>query len=289
MKPLTISADRLSFLEDGKPWIQRGCLDWPLYGRYLTHGENYARDIFQDRRHVGANTIACAGMLAWPDLGFSTAHPNYWPGLRRFVEIAEQESIRIQWVVLCDTRVLMPNLSAQLAHWERFLVTLGDKTNVTFLLANQPGHPSQTITPAQTLYFGKPSGFTHLLCSRGNPFESANPVVPPMDFSCYCSSRRGHFGYVEVGSSMWYVVNGWPDDLSSWGGTHQASILFEPARIEVDNGWADPGKWRQLARSLAFKGTAGANIYSRQGRNAEILTGITRDSYVEFLGNIPHQ
>ena len=289
MNRLSISADRLTFLENGQPWIQRGCLDWPLYGRFLNGGEAYARSIFRDRRSVGANTIALAGMLAWPDLGFNPTHPHYWTSLSRFAQIADEESIRLQWVVLCDTRELMPDLNSQIAHWERFLTHLGAAYNCTFVVANQPGHDSQTITRADTRLFLK--AFSHQLCSRDNPHESENPVLPPMDFSCYCSSRDPYKGYVEVGSSMWYVVHGWPkpEGNQTWDGTQQVSILFEPYRIEASpsNGWDDPGKARQLARSLAFEGTGGGNCYSRQGRNAEVFTGVTRDCYVEYLGNIP--
>lgn len=299
MKNLTISSDRMTFLEDGRPWVQRGTLDWPIYGRFLNEGELYAKDLFIDRRSVGANTIACAGMLAWPQWGFNPSHPDYWSKLRRFVEIADDEGMRLQFVVLCDTASLMPDLGAQKAHWERFLVTLGDKTNVSFVVANQPGHPTQTIRPEDTATYTKPSSFQQLLCARNNPFETDNPVMPPMDFSLYCSSRDGHLGYVEVGSSMWYVVNGWPTDPAAWGGTRQVSVLFEPARIEAgtqwgwdarpSNGWDDPGKWRQLGRSLCFKGTGGGNIYSRHGVNADLLTSpVIRACYVEFLGNIPN-
>jgi hypothetical protein len=291
MQPLTLSADRLSLLADGSPFIWRGTLDWPAYGRHLNEGAAYTHRLCNDRRSVGANTICCAGMLSWWQ-GLHPGHPRYWEELRPFADIAAEYDLRVCFVVLCDTRALMPDFNTQLAHWERFIVTLGDKTNVTCLVANQPGHPSQTITPAQTAVFTVPivGGFPPILCARDNPMESANPVLPPLDFTCYCSSRHPSKGFVEVGSSMWYVVNGWPDNPSAWRGTHRASILFEPARIEQDpsNGWDDPGKWRQLARSLAFKGTCGGNIYSRQGRDADVFTGRIRACAVEYLGNIPN-
>lgn len=289
LAPLTISADKLTFLESGKPWVQRGTLSWPIYGRHLRHGSDYARTFFRDRKSVGANTVACAGMLGWADLGFGPHTPGYWDQLHPFCDIAEQEGIRLQWVVFCDTKQLMPDQATRLAHWERFLVHLGARTNTTFVVANQPGHPTQAIRPEQTVEFHKP--FPHQLIARNNPFEGHNPVVPCADFSLYCSSRSelgdGYRGWALSGTDLWYIVNGWPEAPHEWGGTHQVSVLFERYRVELNTLWADPAKARWGARCLTAKGTGGGNHYSREDRDAVPYTGVTRACAVEFLGNIP--
>jgi hypothetical protein len=300
MNPLTISPDRLSFLDGGVPFVQRGCLTWPLLGVYLNDGELAAAELIKDRRSVGANTISVIGM--WSRYkNLHPSHPQYWDSLRPLSQIAADEGMRLQWVVLADTRPTavwldtpgtwpgMPDLGSQLAHWERFLVTLGDFNNVTFIVANQPGHPSQTITPAQTTQFVVPQvgDFPKLLAARNNPFEDSNPTLPPMDFSCYCSSRRYPKGVAELGYSMWNVIHGW-QEISKWSGTRQVSILFEPPRISEGNGWDDPGRWRQMARSLCYYGVGGGNVYSDQDRFGLPFTGVTRDCAVEFLGNIPN-
>lgn len=281
--PLTISPDRLTFLEDGKPWVQRGVLAWPLYGRFLNEGPLLAGALMDDYVACGANTICCAGMLSWWP-GLNPTNPAYWSSLRPFVELAEQKRVRICFVVFCDTRSLMPDRASQIAHWERVLTTLGDKTNVTFVAVNQPGHPTQSCDPMD---FNPLPRFPGLLCARDNPMESANPTVPPLDFSCYCSSRNYPQGFVEVGSSMWYVVNGWEDHGNVWVGSHQVSVLFEPLHCRVTDWTGNPGVWRQLARSLTFQGTGGGNMYSDALSQAQPLVGIERACAVEFLGNLP--
>lgn len=285
MKPLTVSTNRMTLLEDGKPFVWRGTLDWPLYGRFLNEGVDVTRGVMADRRSVGANTICCAGMLGWWP-GLNPSNPQYWDSLRPFVELAEQQDMRICFVVFCDTATLMPDRASMEAHYERFLVTLGDKTNVTFVGVNQPGHHTQS-RDCNPLRFSKPPSFPSLLCARDNPLEQGNPTLPAQDFSCYCSRRDYPKGYIEVGSSMFYVVEGWADAGIVWQGSHQASVLFEPLHCRPHDWTGSPGVWRQLARSLAFAGTAGGNFYSDQCSQAALLTDVERMCAVEFCGNLP--
>ena len=274
--------DGVGFLVSGQPWTWRGTLTWPLYGKFLNEGENVVRSVLRNRRDVGANTVCCAGMLSWGS-PFTPAHPQYWSGLRSFVELAEQELLRVCFVVFCDTRSIMPDLATQRAHWERFYVTLGDKTNATLVLTNQPGHPSQAI---DVMAFAPPpsvAGFPPLLAARHNPLEDQRPITPAWAFSAFCGKRNDPNWFMEAGGlSMWTVVN----DLQ---GTHGVTVFFEPPPCGRQAQWTDPGKWRQLARSLCFKGTAGGNFYSDQDARAEMYAGVTHACALEYLGNIPNQ
>lgn len=290
MTPITISADRLAFLEDGKPWVWRGVTDFALYGRYLNEGAAPVAAVFKNRRAVGANVCRVLGMVSWwPNL--TPAHPAYWSSLRPFVALAAAEGLRLEFVVFADAQIIMPDLPSQLAHWERVLVTLGDATNVFFQVSNQGD--KNGVPEAWRVQFAKPAPFSQLLCCRDNPMESANPTLPAMDYSAYCASRDDVKGYVEVGSSMHYVVHGWGPG-TAWGGTQQVSILDEPIGADETHQpgsrWADPGKFRQLARSLTFKGTGGATFHSTAGTRSalfDVTCPITTACAVEFLGNLP--
>lgn len=300
MNDLTIDHDWLAFRDGHSFFVQRGSLTWPLYGLYLNEGELAAAKIMQDRRAVGANTISLIGM--WSRYAnLHPSNPTYWNLLRPFCQIAADEGMRLQWVVLADTKPSnvwldmpagvtwpgMPALADQKAHWERFLVTLGDFKNCTFIVANQPSHPSQTITANQTKEFVKPSDFQQLLCARNNPFEASNPVLPPMDFSCACTKRSFPYGHAELAWSMYNYVFG-NINQAAWPGTRQVTIAFEMPRIQEGNGWDNPGLWRRMGRQLCELGTGGGNVYSDQDRFAQIYSGVTRDCAVEFLGNIPN-
>lgn len=282
MTRLTIRPDGLGFLDGGQPFTWRGDLCWPLYGKYLHQGEGAAREIFIDRRSVGANTICCAGMLTWGH-PFNPSTPGYWEKLRDFVDLAASESMRVCFVVFCDTRELMPDRGAQLAHWERFYVTLGDKSNVTLVLVNQAGHPSQALGVGDIDQFSRTqpvAGFPPLLCAKNNPMED-NPVPnPAWDFSVFCTKRNEPHWYIESGGlSMWTVVH---DQAFA------PAVMFEPIRAGAKYPYAlAPGKWRQLARSLCFEGTVGGNFYSDQSSQAQAFSGTIRDCAVEYLGNIP--
>jgi hypothetical protein len=263
-------------------------LDWALRGRQLNEGLEVARTIVRDRRSVGANIICTAGMGAnaiasggtWPN----PSNPAYWSTLRDFSLMVEQEGLQLCHVVFCDTATLMPDLGSMLAHWERYLVTLGDRPDL-FVIANQPGHPSQSgqLDPR---VFSKPASFPQLLCARNNPMEDANPLLPPMDFSCYCCSRDPN-RWMTIGSSMAYVINGWPGTLDQWPGVHGPSVLFEPWHARPNQWTSDPGLWRQIARSLCFQQNIGGNFYSDQCAQSQVLSGIERNCAVEYLGNIP--
>lgn len=310
MNFLSRSPDQLQLMDGDQPFVQRGTLDWPLFARLLIEGEPVFGEILADRRSVGANTVALATMWSryqmlhwavWPD-------DVYWGALRTAARIAHEEGMRLQWIVFASTKpglewVGMPagshwpgiiGIDYQKAHWERLCVTMGDSANVSYILANQPGHPDQpTPTSAELKTFVVPQtgDFPKPLVARNNPHEDKNPILPPLDFSCYCSSRKFPKGVAELGYSMWNIVWGWQNQ-AEWPGTRQASILFEPARVSEDPSnsgyeWANPGRWRQMARSLCFEGTNGGNFYSDQNRYALPLTGITRNCAVEFLGNIP--
>jgi hypothetical protein len=285
MFPLTISPDRLSFIHGVQSWIWRGTLDWMLYGRHLSEGEAVSRRIIQDRRSVGANTVCCAGNLFSWHPALRPDNPQSWSELRPFVDMAAEEDMRVCFVVFCTTTQLMPGMGSQLAHWERFVTTLGDKINVTLVLVNQPGYPDQRDFDSLAFSKIQVGTFPQLLCARGNPGEQENPRMPAWDFSCYCSSRD-ELKYAETGSSMHYIVDGWGPG-QSWQGTRQVSILFEPPHAHEIGTWSDPSVWRQLGRSLCFKGTGGGNFYSDQCAQAQLLIGRQRACAIEFLGNIP--
>lgn len=287
MHRLTVSSDRLSLLVDGVPLVWRGTLDWPLYGRYLNEGASVVDAVIADRVSVGANTICLAAQLAWwPNL--NPTNPKWWDDWRPFVQLALDRQVRVCIVVFCDTATYP---AAYLAHWERLYVTLGDFPNVTLVVMNQPGHPTQdngNLLPLLPTFTTVPvAGFPRLLFARDNPFESANPTLPAGDFALYCCSRDpGKF--FNIGASMAQIVNGWPEHQDQWPGTHGASVLFEPWHAKPTGVYGDAGLWRQIARSLCFKGNIGGNFYSDQCSQAALLTGVERGCAVEYLGNIPN-
>ena len=284
LSPLTLSPDRMQFLEDGYPWVWRGTLTWSLYGRYLHQGMEAALAVLRDRQACGANTVCCSLMLSW-GFPFSPVTPGFWSGLTPFVRTAADEGLRLCFIIFADTRSLMPNHDAQVAHWQRIYTHLGGEPNVTLLLVNQPGHHSQDLD----LYrFDPPppiAGFPALLAARANPFEDHPPILPAWSFSAFAAKRNDPNWFMEAGcGSMWYTVNG----FGSYPGTQQATVLFEPAPAGRRPEWTDPGKWRQFARSCCFRGTVGANFYSDYDARSEIYpAGVVRDCAVEFLGNLP--
>jgi hypothetical protein len=291
MTPLTISADKMMFLEDGQPWVLRGFKDFAAFGRLLNDGELAYAALLKDRKAVGANTVEHLGMVDWvPNL--RPSNPKFWPGIQTATRLAGEEGLRVLWTVFADAQILMPDLPSQLAHWERFLVTLGATNNTLFMVSNQGD--KNGVPDDWRQRFTKPHDFSHLLCARDNPMESANPTLPALDWSGYCSSRDDVKGFVEVGSSMYYVVEGWRDGGIVWPGTHQVSVLTEPMgfdeRPSPGRRWADPGKARQLARSLCFKGTGGGFIHTQAGIEGKLLDStrpVQRACAIEFLGNVP--
>lgn len=294
MNPLTISADRLQFLEDGRAFVWRGFIDYPIYGHYLTEPDDRrVAALMADRRSVGANTITCALMLDWSNMGaLQLFDDRFFQRLRPFVDLAGNEGVRLELIAFTGVDSLMPDQATQLAHWERIGVTLGDKPNVSLMVSNQPGHAGNTRIDVGA--FGKIPGFPAILCCRSNPNESENPPMPALDYSGYCSARTDVKGFIEVGSSMYYVVHGWGPG-TAWDGTHQVSLLSEPwgaAETPRNNRRSDPGLFRQLGRSLCFRGTGGGKfLCDAGGSRSELLDAtrpVQRACAIEFLGNIPH-
>lgn len=310
MQPLTISDDRLMFLEEGRPWVQRGCLDWPAFGILMNDGELAFRDIVVDRRSVGANTMT-VGLMWSRHPGLHPNNPKFWDSLTPMAHIAHEEGMRIQPIVFASTADRIngqpvewlgmgepwPGFpeAAQRPHWDRVLTHLGAEPNVnTFIVANQPGHRDQPIpTVAQTGQF--PKAFPQQLICRSNPFEDQNPPLPVADFSGVDTKRRMPFAVGEIAWSFWNYINGFVDQ-NKWRGTRSLTVLLEPPPVDESEqhdpgqyfGWCVPGWWRQIARQLCLEGCGGGNFYSKQNRFGRPLTGITRMCAVEFLGNIPN-
>ena len=103
MNALTISADKLSFLDGPTPFIWRGTLDWPLYGRFLNEGATVASSIVTDRRAVGANTICVGAQLSWWP-GLNPTNPLWWDQWRPFAQLCADQQMRLCIVVFCDTK-----------------------------------------------------------------------------------------------------------------------------------------------------------------------------------------
>ena len=295
MYPLTVSSDRLAFLVNGQPFVWRGTLTWSLYGRALYFGIENAREVVRDRRSVGANTVCCSLMLSWgfpftPQEGHSLYDADYWPFLTPFVRMCAAEQMRVCFIVFADTKFLMPDRNAQKAHWQRLYTHLAAEPNVTFVLVNQPGHHTQAISIGGIAEFEPPppiAGFPALLAAPYNPHEDELPLAfPGWAFSCFCSKRNDPNWWAEAGGySMATVVSIGAGDRPP---THQATVLFEPVPYGRRPEWSDPDKARQFARSQAFKGTVGGNVYSDLDARSEVYpAGVVRDCAVEYLGNLP--
>lgn len=291
MNRLTLTPDRLGLLDGATPFVWRGTLDWQAYGVLLNRGAAAFTTLLRDRKSVGANTVCCGLRLSWVP-GLHAANPGFWSNLIPAARMAAAEGLRLCFVVFADTAMDLGDglhdPAAWQPHLDRLLTHLGLEPNVSFVYANQPGNgPQANLTADRVRAFVKPSGFEWMLAARDNPNESANPIVPVADLGLYCPSRNVS-KFFNIGASMAQIVNGWPDDLAAWSGTHTASILFESWHAKPGEPSCDPGLWRQIARSLAFKGVCGGNFYSEQlAQGALTLSGQERDCAVEFLGNIP--
>ena len=261
------------------PFVWRGSLTWSLYGRVLAQGLEAGRAVLRDRRTVGANTVCCSLMLSWA-FPFTPASPGFWEMLTPFVHMAADEGMRVCFIVFADTRTIMPDRATQQAHWQRVYTHLASEDTVTLVLANQPNHGTQAIDPFAFAAPPSVGGFPAMLAARDNPLGDAVPTLPPWGFSAFCSKRSEPNWYMEAGCvSMWTIVH---------DHTHGPTILFEPPPCGRRPEWTDPGKWRQLARSLCFNGTCGGNFYSDFDARSEVYPpGVVRDSAVEFFGNIP--
>lgn len=289
MDRLTLSSDGLRLNSGSSPFIWRGILDWPLYGRYLNEGSAVVREVLKDRRSVGANIVCCGAQLGWwPNL--HPGNPGWWPGWRPFVDLCSEEGMRVCPIVFCDTATY-PQADYE-AHWVRFYTQLGDKSNVVLVGMNQPGHPSQDNKGLVDsgvlgrLAVKSIAGFPPLLFARENPYEGANPILPAGDFTLYCEDRNIN-RWMETGASMAYVVWGWGPG-ESWQGSRRASVLFEPWHAKPYGESGNPWYWRARARELSAPGTVGGNFYSDQCAKSQLLTDGERACAVEYLGNIPN-
>lgn len=269
---------------DGESFVWRGTLTWSLYGRCLYEGLESARRVVLDRRSVGANTICCSLMLSW-GFPFGPSHPQFWTMLTRFVRMCADEEMRLCLIVFADTKLIMPDQPSQLAHWQRVYTHLGAESHVTLVLANQPGHHTQSI---DVMAFQPPpsvAGFPPLLAARENPLEDNPPRLPPWSFAAFCTKRNDPNWFMEAGcGSMWYTVNG----FGSYPGTHCPTVVFESVPFGRRPEWTDPNKARQFGRSCCFRGTIGANAYSDYDARSELYpAGLVRDCVTEMLGNLP--
>jgi hypothetical protein len=213
-------------------------------------------------------------------------HADYFDKLGPFADLLASYQLRVEFVVFADAQIIMPDQPSQKAHWDRVAATLGGKKNVFLQVVNQGDKNG-----VDSLAFEKTAQFPWLLESRDSGMESANPKTPPLDYSAYTSTRSDVKWFVETGSSMYYVLYGWgtPDWQGTIAAGNQVAVLDEPmGASETDQPGKrsnDPGKFKQLARSLVWGN--GATFHSDSGITSEIMGPVQHAAGVEFLGNLP--
>jgi hypothetical protein len=203
------------------------------------------------------------------------------------------EGMRVCMVALCDTKFHMPALSTQRQYWQWLYTAVGDYPHWLWVLANQPGHATQTIGEGDLAQFEPPpsiAGFPPALAALFNPHGDETPfTLPGWAFSAFCSKREDPNWWAEIGFSLATAVqlgaNGRP-------GTHQATVLFEPppsGRVDHPE-WTSADKRRQMARMIAPKGIIGANHYSVNAADSLLYDESSPEwaSLIEFIANLPN-
>ena len=266
---------------DGVDFRWKGITDFSLFWRYLNNED--ITPILTERAAIGANVLRVLGMVSWLDRFSPQERPDYFDKLGAFFDLAALHGLRVELVVFADAQIKMPNQADQLVQWDRVALVASSRTNVFLQVVNQgakngvesrnfPGHHAQ---------------FPNLLESRDSGMESANPPMPPLDYSAYTSTRSDVKWYVETGSSMYYVVYGW--GTPEWGGTQQASVDDEPMGAdEVDQPGRrsnDPARFKELARSITWGN--GATFHCTDCIQSILLGPLQHASAVEFFANLP--
>jgi hypothetical protein len=183
-----IAIDGVHFTSDGARWTWRGCTDFRLPHRFIT-GEDITA-VLEDRKAIGANLVRCLAMKA-NNIGWElipARQPDYWAGVRRFFDLLGARGFACEWTVFADTKITMPDASAQVDFWRRTIELARDYPFVVLELVNEAGHPTQAIDPQR---FERPAGVP---TSHGSGGTDEDVVRPVWDYAAYHARRAQHRG-----------------------------------------------------------------------------------------------
>lgn len=172
----------------GAEWRYQGASSFKLLQHYCD-----GRDIdpvLEQAVEDGARVFRVLGMYD-PWIGtFTLARddlPRYDACLIGLVHELRDHGLRTQFVVFADAQIIMPDVGAQLRHFDHISHLLASECSVLGSLANE--YSKNGVDPSR---FTKPTN-TCVLWSRGSGLGGEDPASPPWDFAEYHEARSDDY------------------------------------------------------------------------------------------------
>jgi hypothetical protein len=282
--PPTLSrlhVEGLQFVTDtGQPWIWAMTDGFRDYDRFL-RGEDI-RPVLDESQALGANGRRVLGMVDSFAHLYPQEHPDYYDRLPAFLALNAERGQYVQFCVFADTKIILPRLDDQLAHYARVGDALRPFQNAILQLVNENSANQNGIDLRK---FAKPDG---LLASIGSNGTGEDPPLPAWDYSDLGSERRGDFAL--SCTTVYFAIHGYPGEHGAPGfaGTQRATVVSEPPGFaEV----AEPGR-RTADPHIAYlmglgcRWGAGGTAHSSAGIQSELLPPTTKACVSAFLEGV---
>ena len=229
-------------------WRWKGATDFRLLHRFIA-GEDI-RPIVRQRGALGINNLRVLAMAKnLFDLNPGTV-PDYFVKIGQFFDLLAGLGMRCEFVVLADSRTVMPALGDQKVFLDKVAAVARERWNVFLELADEYGHDTNRVDVSA---FTKPSG---VVASRGSGLGDEAPALPAWDYLTVHTGR----------SEDWPRKMRFPQEMVDR--YHVACVNNEPiGAADVDQ----PGRrsanlsdWRD-AGAVSGLMTPGATSHSENG------------------------
>ena len=280
---LALTIEGRYFKLNGQPHTLIGCSDFNLLARYIKEGEAVVREVLQDRKHYGFNTLRVWTRFGGDEVPESnrerfereigrlqpSEHPELYDKLRPFALLCAEYGMCVEFTAYCG--------GSRGDHWERLGAGLQGLTNVIVDGMNETdGYAHDVDVSTFTDIPGIP-------CTRGQHVHRHVPPRPWMQYETMHTNessewwRKGGHNGMELteGDAEGHIV---PSGVPMY--------INENERPDKDG---NLGHHEDAARAAALL-VAGSCFHSISGKNSQVFTEEDRpfaEAFVKGAKSVP--
>lgn len=249
------------YQEDGTPITMIEATDFKLYKKFLD-GEDII-PVLEQRQDAGFNLVRVLGMARYMwDFNPGAYGDRYYTELPQFIRLCARFGLYVEFVVFADTKLLIPDPTSQVLHWNRIkieLISTGTTSLLVELVNEHNQHENAVADPNAFAPMGD-----GILCAHGSNGSGQEPVRPAWDYETF----------------HWNDLPEWPRKTAHNGMEDGFWQTGRPALNNENTRFPDKASTLQSAMDAAEGAalmSAGSCFHSVSGKNSDLWSGVELD------------